>query len=229
MARGLTHLAITDHDTIDGALQARDYVAREGLPITVLVGQEVKTAEGDLIAVFLDRPIPSLLPPAEAIAAVRAQGGIVGIPHPFDRFRGSLLAGSEEGSGAGTEHARHGDAGTGAGPAALAPLVDWVEVHNARIMVGKGNEQAAAFARDHELPGVAVSDAHSTLEVGVAYSVLDGDPSTPGGLIAALPPADLVTGRATFFVRLVTPVAKVVQKARGRGRHAATGGTSAVP
>jgi predicted metal-dependent phosphoesterase TrpH len=217
VARGLTHLAITDHDTIDGALVARDYVTREGLPLTVLIGQEVKTAEGDLIAVFLDRPIPSFLAPAEAIAAARAQGGLVGIPHPFDRFRGSLLASSEEESQA------------DAGPAALAPLVDWVEVHNARIMVGKGNEQAAAFARAHELPGVAASDAHSTLEVGVAYSVLDGDPSTPDGLRAALPPADLVTGRATYFVRLVTPVAKVVQKARGRGRHAATGGTSAVP
>jgi predicted metal-dependent phosphoesterase TrpH len=218
VARGLTHLAITDHDTIDGALAARDYVAREGLPLTVLIGQEVKTAEGDLIAVFLDRPIPSFLAPAEAIAAVRAQGGLVGIPHPFDRFRGSLLAGSEDESQA-----------ADAGPAALAPLVDWVEVHNARIVVGKGNEQAAAFAREHELPGVAVSDAHSTLEVGVAYSVLDGDPSSPDGLRAALPPGDLVTGRATYFVRLVTPVAKVVQKARGRGRHAAPGGTSAVP
>ena len=53
-------------------------------------------------------------------------------------------------------------------------------------MVGDGNEQAAAFAREHGLPGVAVSDAHSTLEVGVAYTVLDGDPSTPDGLLAAL-------------------------------------------
>ena len=96
-------------------------------------------------------------------------------------------------------------------------------------MVGNGNELAAAFAKEHGLPGVAASDAHSTLEVGVAYSVLDGDPSTPDGLLAAFPPADLVTGRATFFVRLVTPIAKVVQKARGRGRHAATGGTSAIP
>ncbi|HEX5014115.1 MAG TPA: PHP domain-containing protein [Candidatus Limnocylindrales bacterium] len=225
VARGLTHLAITDHDTIDGALVARDYVARERLPLTVLVGQEVKTAEGDLIAVFLDRPIPSFLAPAEAIAAVRAQGGLVGIPHPFDRFRGSLLAGSQDGA---AEDVAAEVAATG--PAAIAPLVDWVEVHNARIMVGKGNEQAAAFARDNGLAGVAASDAHSTLEVGVAYSVLDGDPSTPDGLLAALPPADLVTGRATFFVRLVTPVAKVVQKARGRGRHAATpGGTSAIP
>jgi hypothetical protein len=96
-------------------------------------------------------------------------------------------------------------------------------------MVGDGNERAAAFAREHGLPGVAVSDAHSTLEVGVAYVALDGDPSTPSGLLAALPDAQLITGRATYFVRAVTPVAKVVQWARGRGRRAPTGGTKALP
>ena len=217
-SRGLTHLAITDHDTIDGALVARDYVSRETFDLTILIGQEVKTSDGDLIAVFLEKPIPSGLSPTEAIAAVREQGGLVGIPHPFDRFRGSLLTGSE----ATTEESE-------AGPAAIASLVDWVEAHNARIMVGRGNEQATLFAREHDLPGVAVSDSHSTLEVGVAYSVLEGDPSTPDGLLAALPPVHLVTGRATYFVRAVTPVAKLVQRARGRGRRAATGGTKVAP
>jgi predicted metal-dependent phosphoesterase TrpH len=224
-ARGLTHLAITDHDTIEGALAAREHVAREALDLTILVGQEVRTTDGDLIAVFLDRPIESGLPPVEAIAAVRAQGGLVGIPHPFDRFRGSLLASSGDGDGAAGAPAR----ALASGPAALAPLVDWVEAHNARIMVGRGNEQAAAFARDHDLPGVAVSDAHSTIEVGVAYTALDGDPSTPAGLLAALPTAELVTGRATYFVRLVTPLAKLVQRARGHGRRAPAGGTKALP
>jgi predicted metal-dependent phosphoesterase TrpH len=219
-SRGLTHLAITDHDTIDGALAARAFVEREAVPVTILVGQEVKTASGDLIAVFLTEAIESGLAPADAIAAVRAQGGLVGIPHPFDKFRGSLLAGAPDEPG----HAG-GPGGEleASGPAALAPLVDWVEAHNARIMVGDGNERAAAFAREHDLPGVAVSDAHSTLEVGVAYVALDGDPSTPEGLLAALPDAELVTGRATYFVRAVTPVAKVIQWARGRGRRAPTG------
>jgi predicted metal-dependent phosphoesterase TrpH len=86
--RGLTHLAITDHDRIDGALEARE-LAPQGL--TVIVGQEVKTTAGDLICLFLDEPIPAGLSAAETIAATRDQGGLVGIPHPFDRFRGSLL------------------------------------------------------------------------------------------------------------------------------------------
>src|SRR6266508_3291261 len=190
-ARGLTHLAVTDHDRIDGALRARD-AAPEGL--TVLVGEEIRTAGGDLIAIFLERAIPPGLSVADTIAAVRQQGGLVGIPHPFDRLRGSL---------AGNESAMDGMAAT-------AGLVDWIETHNARA-IGRANERATAFAREHGLPGVAVSDSHSTIEVGVAWTRLSGDPSTPAGLLAALPGAELVTGRASYAVRLMGPVAKAVQ------------------
>lgn len=197
-SRGLTHLAVTDHDRVDGALEAAEVARTEAPGLTVIVGQEVRTTDGDLICVFLERSIPGGLSAREAIAETRAQGGLVGIPHPFDRFRGSVLI----------SH----------GMAEIASLVDWVEAHNARVMVGSGNERAAAFAREHRLPGVAVSDAHSVMEVGVAYVALDGDPSTPDGLRAALPSAELVSGRATFFVRAVTPVAKLVQRARGNGR-----------
>ncbi len=198
--RGLTHLAITDHDRIDGALRARD-AAPDGL--TVIIGEEVRTADGDLIALFLERAVAPHRPVAETIAEVRAQGGLVGIPHPFDRFRGSMLKDPRL--------------------EAMAPLVDWVEAHNARVVGGQRNEQAAAFAREHGLPGVAVSDAHSTLEVGVAYNVLEGDPSTPEGLLTALAGVDLVRGRATYFVRLWTPIAKGVNRVRGNGRVRPTG------
>jgi len=194
-ARGLTHLAITDHDRIDGALRAREH-APAGL--TVIIGEEVKTAEGDLVCLFLERPIRPGMSAAETIAAAREQGGLVGIPHPFDRFRNSLLR--------------------EAGLARLAGEVDWVEAWNARVIGRAGNERAAAFAREHGLPGVAVSDAHSVLEVGVAYSILSGDPSTPAGLRAALPTARLVSHRASYLVRGVTPLAKLVQRLRGNRR-----------
>ncbi len=193
-SRGLTHLVVSDHDRIDGALRARD-AAPDGL--TVIVGEEVRTADGDLIAAYLERPVPPGLSAADTVAAIREQGGLAGIPHPFDRFRGSLL-----------KDARM---------ASLAPLVDWVEVHNARL-VGSGNERAAEFAREHDKPGVAVSDSHTITEVGVAYTALDGDPSTPAGLLAALPDAELVVGRASYVVRLWTPVAKGVQRLRGNVR-----------
>jgi predicted metal-dependent phosphoesterase TrpH len=195
-ARGITHLAITDHDRLDGARRARE----AALPgITVIVGEEVKTAQGDLICLFLEEPIPPGLSAAETIERARAQGGLVGIPHPFDRYRGSVGKSEDE-------------------IRALAGLVDWVEAFNARVVFRDGNERAAELARTAGIPGVAVSDAHSILEVGVAATRLEGDPSTPAGLRAALASARLVPGRASYFVRAITPLAKVVQRVRGNGR-----------
>jgi predicted metal-dependent phosphoesterase TrpH len=194
-ARGLTHLVISDHDRIEGALEAREH-APEGL--TVIVGQEIRTTGGDLIGAFLERAVERDLSPGDAIAAVRDQGGLVGIPHPFDRFRGSLLRAGE--------------------PAQYIDDVDWIEVWNARL-VGRGNERAQALATAHGRPGVAVSDAHTALEVGVAYTVLEGPADTSEELLGALPGARLVTGRASYATRLVTPIAKLAQRARGRGRE----------
>ena len=205
-SRGLTHLVITDHDRIEGALRARD-AAPGGL--TIIVGEEVRTADGDLIAVFLEQAVAPGRPAAETIAEIRAQGGLVGIPHPFDRFRGSMLRDPRL--------------------EAQAAQADWVEAYNARVVGGSGNERAAAFAREHDLPGVAVSDAHSVLEVGVAYTVLDGDPSTPGGLLAALAALDLVPGRASYIVRTLTPIAKLVNRARGNRRVRPTPAGAAGP
>jgi predicted metal-dependent phosphoesterase TrpH len=193
--RGLTHLAITDHDRIDGAQEARE-LAPAGL--TVIVGEEVKTAEGDLICLFLERAIPPGLSVAETIAAAREQGGLVGVPHPFDRLRGSLLR--EE-----------------AAVDVFVHEVDWIETHNARV-IGRGNHHAAEYASEHGLPGVAVSDAHSILEIGVAYTRLEGDPSTAHGLREALAGVQLVPGRASLVVRAWTPVAKAVQRTRGNRR-----------
>lgn len=196
--RGLTHLAITDHDRVDGAIEGQSVAAQIAPGLTVIVGEEIRTADGDLIGLFLTRAVPPGLSADEAIAEVRAQGGLVGIPHPFDRFRGSLLRDAR------LER--------------LVGQVDWIETHNARVAVGNGNARAAELARAVGVPGLAVSDAHSAFEVGVAYTALDGDPSTPAGLTAALPTAELIPGRASFYVRLLTPVAKAVQRARGNGR-----------
>jgi len=200
-ARGITHVAITDHDRIDGALEAKAIAAREAPDLTVLVGQEIRTQAGDMIGVFLTEAVPPGLAPADAIAAVREQGGLIGIAHPFDRFRGSL--GKAE----------------AASFEALVGEVDWIEAWNARLMFGDGNARAAAIAERLGVPGVAVSDAHTVLEVGIAATGVQGDPSTPDGLRAALAgPRELVTGRASAYVRLIAPAAKLVQRVRGRGR-----------
>lgn len=187
-ARGITHLAITDHDRIDGALRTRD-AAPEGL--TVIIGEEVRTLQGDLICLFVERPIASGLSVLATIEAARDQGALVGIPHPFDQRRASLLLDPELES--------------------LAERVDWVETWNARILAGAGNAQAATFARTHALPGLAVSDAHSILEVGVARSMLRGDPSTATGLRDALPSVTHDFGDAGGGGR----IGRFIRRARG--------------
>ena len=201
--RGITHLAITDHDRIDGALEARD---RAPAGLTVIVGEEVRTADGDIVALWIDEAVPPGLSAAETIDRIHAQGGLAGVPHPFDRFRGSA--------------ARDGEARL----APIAPLLDYMEAFNARVPYGGANERAAAFAREHGIPGVAVSDAHTIMEVGVAYTVLEGPIRTSGDLRRALHDsmargaATLVTQRASFLVRGFMPVAKLVQRMRGNRR-----------
>jgi hypothetical protein len=189
VSRGLTHLAITDHDRIDGALQARERAAAEAPGLVVIIGQEIRTTAGDLIGLFLGESIQPGLSPAEAIAAVRARDHA-----PLRSIRGSVGRAS-----CGLEDRR---------------VLDWIETWCAHARRGKRARQSW---RAVGVPG-SVSDAHTTMEVGIAATILAGDPGTPDGLRAALAgPMELVTGRASAYVRLIGPVAKLVQRARGRG------------
>jgi predicted metal-dependent phosphoesterase TrpH len=196
---GLTHLAITDHERIDGALRAQELA---GDHIQVIVGEEIRTRDGDMLGLFLQRAVPPGLSAEETAAAIREQGGLVGLPHPFDGYRSS--GGSKAGEAEGRLEA-------------LAAIVDYVETHNARAY-RDANPLAAAYAHRHGLPGVASSDAHSVMEVGIASTILPGTFQTADELRALLPQADPVPGRASYYVRLWTPLAKLLNRARGNGR-----------
>jgi predicted metal-dependent phosphoesterase TrpH len=196
--RGLTHLAITDHDRIDGALAARE---RAPGGLTVIVGQEIRTTAGDLIGLYLKAPVAPGMSPHDAAVAVHEQGGLVGLPHPYDRFRAGA------GRSAWADELER-----------LLPLLDYVEAWNARLMLGDGNVRAAELAAAHKLPGVAVSDAHTVLEVGVAYSVVPGVITTAEELVTGLQHVSLVVGRGSRLVRLTSPVTKVIQRMRGNRR-----------
>src|SRR3990172_9384006 len=131
------------HNTIRGALAVQAIA-----PFTVIVGEEIRSREGEIIGLFLREEVPAGLTAEETIARIRAQSGLVSLPHPLDRYRGGVGAD---------------------GLARLAPLVDIVEVMNARTTVGRDNDEAARLAAEHGLAGVAVSDAHSPWELGRAY------------------------------------------------------------
>ena len=196
---GLTHLAVTDHERIDGALRARDR-APHGL--TVIVGEEIRSADGDMIGLYLERAVPPGLSAADTAAAIHEQGGLVGLPHPFDRFRSS-------GGTQAADQQRTLDA--------LAAVVDYVEIHNARAY-RDANPLATAFAESRGLPGTASSDAHSVMELGVAQTVVPGLVDGSAALLALLPAATIIQGRASYLVRGWTPMAKVLQRSRGNRR-----------
>ena len=199
---GLTHLAITDHERIDGAVRAAELAEGAGTGPQVIVGEEVRTRDGDLLGLFLREAVPAGLSGPDTAAAIREQGGLVGLPHPFDRFRSSGGA----------------RAGGASRLADLVPFLDFVEVHNARAY-RDANPRAAAFAREHGLPGVAASDAHSVMELGLATTVLSAPFSTAQELRALLAGATWTGSRTAYALRAWTPLAKLVQAARGNRRR----------
>jgi predicted metal-dependent phosphoesterase TrpH len=143
-AQGLGAIAVTDHNVFGGALEAVERA--RGRRLVVIPGEEVKTADqGEVIGLFLREEIPRGMSFGETIAAIRAQGGLVYVPHPFDRLH--AIPAPE------TLH-RH-----------LAEI-DVLEVYNARLLFEAYNEEALRFARKYNLTPGAGSDAHVLAGVG---------------------------------------------------------------
>ena len=161
---GLGMVAITDHDNIRGGLEARERAS--GFP--VIVGEEIKSARGDIIGLFLEEPVPPGLAPLETVKRVKHQGGLVGVPHPFDRLRPTAM-----------------------GRRALMEILLWVdflEGFNAHTLLSRDNSRGIEFAAEHSLAVVASSDSHSALELGRTYTEVPGDEldGTPNGLLRAI-------------------------------------------
>ncbi len=154
--RGLTHVAVTNHNNVEGAIAVRDRVAALGVDdrITVILGEEVSTSDGEVVGLFLQRTIPRGLTADETADEIHAQGGLVSIPHPFDPFRPS--------------HIRR----LPLEKLARAGKIDMLEVFNSRVTFSRHNEQAAEFAARHGIPGIACSDSHSAFEVAMSFNAL---------------------------------------------------------
>ena len=165
---GLDVVAITDHDSAAGGLEAREIADRYG--VRVIVGEEVKTSEGEVIGLFLERTIPGGMTFAETIAAIKEQGGIVYVPHPFDRLH------------------------TIPSPQVLRANVadiDVLEVFNSRLAFPGFNELAERFAQRYRIPAAAGSDSHVLPGIGTALCGMD-DFTGPGDFVAALAESRIV-------------------------------------
>ncbi|HET7507448.1 MAG TPA: PHP domain-containing protein [Solirubrobacterales bacterium] len=167
--RGLGAIAITDHNEVSGAIEARK-LAEELGDIKVIVAEEVKTAEqGEVIGLFLEEKIPKGLTMAETIREIRAQGGLVYVPHPFDRFH----------SVPDYEHLLD-----------IVEEIDLLEVFNPRVAVTSFNEEAVRFARKYRIVPAAGSDSHVAQGLGsVRQRIHDFD--GPAEFLEAMRDADI--------------------------------------
>jgi len=180
---GLTCIAIADHDAVEGGLELQKIA-----PFKVIVAEEVQTYNGEVMGMFLKKRIASGIPLQQAIAAIKEQGGLVNIPHPFDPMRGLRLNADEFNK--------------------LASQIDLIEVFNARVPTTQTNTKAVNFAKEHNLPGTAGSDSHSILELG-SVAVTMNDFNTPAEFLAALRTATIEGKRASPFVHFHSTVAKI--------------------
>ena len=141
--KGIDRVVVTDHNTTHGA-----QCAQELDPNRVIIGEEIMTREGELLAAYMTEEIPPGLPALETIAILRHQGAFISVSHPFDRMRSG--------------HWELPDL------LKIAPLVDAIETFNARCMRSSFNDEALAFAQQYGIKGTAGSDAHAAFELGRA-------------------------------------------------------------
>lgn len=149
LKRGLSGVAVTDHNTINGGKKTSEYLNRESNvkneQFKVIIGSEVTTTEGEIIGLFLSEDIQSQ-DPVEVMEEIRSQDGIVVIPHPFDVLRKESFIPRKE-------HLK---------------LIDKIEVFNSRCIKPEFNHRALEFATQHSLGLTAGSDAHFANEIGKA-------------------------------------------------------------
>jgi len=185
--RGLTHVCVTNHNNVEGAIAVRDKVIELGLQdqLTVILGEEVSTADGEVVGIFLTKTIPRGLSANETADEIHRQGGLVSIPHPFDPLRQS--------------HIRPGPLRN----LAEVGKIDAVEVFNSRITIQGHNVQAAEFAAQYGIPGIACSDSHSAFEIAMCFNSLPPFESAEQ-LKAALPQNEWHGSRSSSLIHLTT-------------------------
>lgn len=188
--RGIGALAVTDHNEIDGAFELQ-----RRAPFPVIVGEEIFSAQGEIIGLFLKEFIPRDLSARETVARIKGQGGLVYVPHPFDSYRKGAV-------GRETLDEIRAD-------------VDLLEVLNARNIRHEDDDRALRYAYEHGLVMAAGSDAHSLGEFGNAY--LDMEPfDGPRDFLAKARQGRIRGRHSTALVHLLSSYAKTHKRVAKR-------------
>ena len=187
---GTNCLAVTDHNTIEGALAVRELA-----PFQIIIGEEVKSSGGEIIGLFLREAIPAGLSPMETVQRIKEQGGVVSIPHPFDRMRRSVI--------------------TTPALQEILPHADIIEAFNARNTFASANQRAMDLAHESGLLMSAVSDAHTLIELGRAYVEMPEFDGTPEGFKESLRQGNLVARGITPLIHFATTFTKLRRRLLG--------------
>ena len=145
--KGINRVIITDHNPVAGALEAQKLA-----PDLIIVGEEIMTTKGEILAAFVAEEIPAMLSPQEAIFRLKEQGAFISISHPFDFTRSG--------------HWQEADL------LEILPYIDAIETFNSRCLLSRMNKQAQEFAQRHGIASTVGSDAHTLFELGRATLTL---------------------------------------------------------
>jgi predicted metal-dependent phosphoesterase TrpH len=187
--KGIDRVVVTDHNTIAGAR-----VAQTLDPELVIVGEEIATTRGEILAAFVTDEIPKGLTPQETIRRLKDQGAFISVSHPFDRWRSG--------------HWREEDL------LEILPDVDAIEVYNSRCMLPRFNREAQQFAERHHLAGTVGSDAHVAFELGQSIMELEAFEG-PEGMRSVIRRGVPRVRRSPAWVRLTSRYAVLYKKLKG--------------
>lgn len=187
--RGLSGIALTDHNTLKGGLKTKEYETDD---FKVIVGSEINTDRGEVIGLFLSEEIKSNMFP-DVTEEIKDQNGIVIIPHPFDELRGNGIKPKKEDT----------------------KFLDGVEIFNSRCILEKYNYKAHEFAMENGLKYTAGSDAHFAGEIGKAGIITDFEIDDVDDLRkSVLRDKSIIFCRKSNFINLgLTKVLKIWRKA----------------
>ena len=192
LKRGIDCVAVTDHNTLSGA---REVLSLAGTRLKVITGEEIRTSEGEITGYFLKDEIPPFMTPLETIELIKAQGGLVSVPHPFDRLRSSRLSLNALET--------------------VIEQVDMIEVFNSRDIFTRQDTGILEKAYRAGVASVAVSDAHLSVEIGRSYMLMD-DFSNADEFMCSIKKAGRVARKSPLWVHLVTKVIKFRNRKKGR-------------
>ena len=185
---GIDCVAVSDHNNVDGAQHVREIAS-----FRVIISEEIKSSEGEIIGFFLHETVRKGLSPEDTVRAIKEQGGIVCVPHPFDRARRSPLR----------EEALW----------RIMPDIDVIEVFNARTIFAADDARARQVAEEHGKLMSAATDAHTPWEIGLAYTEMPAFEG-PGDFLVALGKGTIVGRRAFIGVHFFSTWAKIKWRLR---------------